>query len=86
MLLQVYAKKGPVRLQKWGYKDCSGGNSPMKINSLDITPDPVEVPGPLNVAASVDVKSDVVSPLTVILALALNKSPKKLSASSENLK
>ena len=37
----------------------------MKINSLDISPDPVEVPGPLNVAASIDLKTDLVAPVQV---------------------
>ena len=63
MIFQVNSGGKPVRLHKWAFNDCSSANAPMKVKSLVITPDPVEVPGPLNVAASLDLKADMVAPV-----------------------
>ena len=62
---QVLSPRKPIRLQKWGFKDCGGENSLVTIKSLDIGPDPVYQPGQLDIDASFDVKSDLGAPLKV---------------------
>ena len=55
-----------MRLQKFGFDDCGGGKAPERIISFNISPEPVEVPGDLYVAANIDVKENLTSPVKVM--------------------
>ena len=55
----------PVKLQKYGWSDCSGGKGSAFVKNLLIGPDPVYVPGPLDVTAAINISHECITPLKV---------------------
>ena len=59
------AQGKPVRLTKYSWNDCGGAESLIHVNSFILSPDPIVEPGLLNLTASIDVKTAMVSPVQV---------------------
>ncbi|KAL3878364.1 hypothetical protein ACJMK2_030723 [Sinanodonta woodiana] len=52
-----------VKLTSFQWKDCGGPSTIISLKSLDVSPDPVVLPGSLFVSAKGDIKSSIGSPL-----------------------
>ncbi|KAL4229681.1 GM2 ganglioside activator [Mactra antiquata] len=63
-------KSQPIKLKSFNYRDCGGANAMININSVSVTPDPLAFPGPLNVATTFKINSDVGSPMVGDLYIA----------------
>ncbi|XP_060066650.1 ganglioside GM2 activator-like [Ylistrum balloti] len=60
----------PTNLKDFVFKNC-GGNTGSTFN-LNITPDPIQFPGTLNIDADIDLKQAIDSPLAVSLKMKRN--------------
>ena len=59
------AQERPIRLTKYSWNDCGGEESLIHVNSFIVSPDPVFEPGVLNLTASLNVTTEMVSPVKV---------------------
>lgn len=57
------ARSQPVKLKTFSFSDCGGPNALINLNQIEVTPDPLDFPGPLNVVANFKINSDVGSPM-----------------------
>jgi ganglioside GM2 activator len=52
---------------KFSYQNCGPDSDSILINSLDIQPSPIQLPGVVTVSASATLKADITGPLSVQL-------------------
>lgn len=50
---------------KFSYQNCGPDNDPFIINSLDIKPDPIQLPGNLTISGDISFKANITAPLQV---------------------
>ncbi|XP_060556730.1 ganglioside GM2 activator-like [Ruditapes philippinarum] len=63
VITQNKARSLPVKLKTFSFSDCGGPNALINLNQIEVTPDPLDFPGPLNVVANFKINSDVGSPM-----------------------
>ena len=54
---------------KFNWSNCGSGSDPISVSAIKISPDPVHIPGTLNVSFTGALHTNITNPLTVSIAV-----------------
>lgn len=57
------------KVVKFSYQNCGPNSDPFQVNTLQITPDPLKLPGDVYMTGDANVKQNITGPLTMTLKI-----------------
>jgi hypothetical protein len=57
------------KILKFSYQNCGPNSDPFQVNTLQITPDPLKLPGDVYLTGEANVKQNITGPLTMTLKI-----------------
>jgi hypothetical protein len=57
------------KILKFSYQNCGPNSDPFQVNTLQITPDPLKLPGDVYLTGDANVKQNITGPLTMTLKI-----------------